>query len=99
MGVPNPQYDIDLLTPDGRSAEDGEQGQIVIRTSEGKPLGLFKEYYRAAELTEDAWHDGIYYTGDVAWRDEDGYFGLWDVRMMLSRAPVTVSARLKWKVH
>ena len=74
MGVPNPQYDIDLLTPDGRSAEDGEQGQIVIRTSEGKPLGLFKEYYRAAELTEDAWHDGIYYTGDVAWRDEDGYF-------------------------
>ena len=39
-----------------------------------KPLGLFKEYYRASELTEDAWHDGIYYTGDVAWRDEDGYF-------------------------
>ncbi|MBQ8520365.1 MAG: AMP-binding protein [Bacteroides sp.] len=74
MGVPNPQYDIDLLTPDGRPAEDGEQGQIVIRTDKGKPLGLFKEYYRAAELTEDAWHDGIYYTGDVAWRDEDGYY-------------------------
>ncbi len=74
MGVPNPQYDIDLLTHDGRSAEDGEQGQIVIRTDKGKPLGLFKEYYRASELTEDAWHDGIYYTGDVAWRDEDGYF-------------------------
>ena len=74
MGVPNPQYDIDLLTPDGRSAEDGEQGQIVIRTDKGKPLGLFKEYYRAAELTEDAWHDDIYYTGDVAWRDEDGYY-------------------------
>lgn len=74
MGVPNPQYDIDLLTPDGRSAEDGEQGQIVIRTLHGKPLGLFKEYYRAPELTHDAWHDGVYYTGDVAWRDEDGYF-------------------------
>ena len=74
MGVPNPQYDIDLLTPDGRSAEDGEQGQIVIRTDKGKPLGLFKEYYRAAELTEDAWHNDIYYTGDVAWRDEDGYY-------------------------
>ena len=74
MGVPNPQYDIDLLTPDGRSAEDGEQGQIVIRTHNGKPLGLFKEYYRDAERTEDAWHDDVYYTGDVAWRDEDGYF-------------------------
>ena len=74
MGVPNPQYDIDLLTPDGRSAEDGEQGQIVIHTSNGKPLGLFKEYYRNQELTDEAWHDGIYYTGDVAWRDEDGYY-------------------------
>ena len=74
MGVPNPQYDIDLLTPDGRKAEDGEQGQIVIRTDKGKPLGLFKEYYRDSERTEDAWHDDIYYTGDVAWRDEDGYY-------------------------
>ena len=74
MGVPNPQYEIDLLTPDGRSAEDGEQGQIVVRTHNGKPLGLFKEYYRDAERTEDAWHDNVYYTGDVAWRDEDGYF-------------------------
>ena len=74
MGIRNPQYDIDLLTSDGRWAEDGEQGQIVIRTEKGKPLGLFKEYYRAPELTREAYHDNIYYTGDVAWRDEDGYF-------------------------
>ena len=74
MGVPNPQYDIDLLKPDGRSAEDGEQGQIVVRTDKGKPLGLFKEYYRDPALTKATWHDGVYYTGDVAWRDEDGYY-------------------------
>ena len=74
MGVPNPQYDIDLLTSDGRSAEDGEQGQIVIRTDRGKPLGLFKEYYLNDGMTHEVWHDGVYYTGDVAWRDEDGYF-------------------------
>ena len=74
MGVPNPQYEIDLLTPDGRSAEEGEQGQIVIRTHNGKPLGLFKGYYRDEERTADAWHDDVYYTGDVAWRDEDGYY-------------------------
>lgn len=74
MGVPNPQYDIDLLKPDGRPAEDGEQGQIVVRTDKGKPLGLFKEYYRDENLTHEAWHDDIYYTGDVAWRDEDGYY-------------------------
>ena len=62
---------------EGRSVEAGEQGQIVSRTSKGKPLGLFKEYYRDAERTHEAWHDGIYYTGDVAWKDEDGY--LWFV--------------------
>lgn len=74
MGVPNPQYDIDLLRNDGTPAEDGEKGQIVVRTDKGKPLGLFKEYYRDPQLTKEAWHDGVYYTGDVAWRDEDGYY-------------------------
>ena len=74
MGIRNPQYDIALRPADGRSAEDGEQGQIVIRTDHGKPLGLFKEYYRDPQKTYEAYHDGIYYTGDVAWRDEDGYY-------------------------
>ena len=70
MGLPNPQYDVDLIDQEGRSVEAGEQGQIVIRTDKGKPLGLFKEYYRDAPLTREVWHDGVYYTGDVAWRDE-----------------------------
>jgi acetyl-CoA synthetase len=74
MGLINPHYDVDLLTPEGRSAEVGEQGQIVIRTDKSYPIGLFKGYYRNAQLTYDAWRDNIYYTGDVAWRDEDGYF-------------------------
>ena len=73
MGLPNPQYDVDLLRADDTPAEDGEQGQIVIRTG-NKPIGLFKEYYRDPELTREAMHNGIYYTGDVAWRDEDGYY-------------------------
>ena len=74
MGVPNPQYRIDLLKPDGRHAEEGEQGEIVIRTDGGKPVGLFKEYYRDVEKTEESWYDGYYHTGDLAWRDEDGYY-------------------------
>ncbi|MDR1813893.1 MAG: AMP-binding protein [Tannerella sp.] len=73
MGLPNPQYDVDLLRPDGTRAEDGEQGQIVIHVG-NKPVGLFKEYYRDPERTHEAMHDGVYYTGDVAWRDEDGYY-------------------------
>lgn len=74
MGIPNPQYNIDLIKPDGTSCEDGEKGEIVVRVGDRKPIGLFKEYYRDEELTREAWHDGLYHTGDVAWRDEDGYY-------------------------
>ena len=74
MGCKGPVYDIDLLTADGRWAEDGEQGEIVVRTNGVKPVGLFKEYLKDPELTHEAYHDDIYHTGDVAWRDEDGYF-------------------------
>ena len=74
MGCKGPVYDIDLLTADGRWAEDGEQGEIVVRTNGVKPVGLFKEYLNDPELTNEAYHDDIYHTGDVAWRDEDGYF-------------------------
>ena len=74
MGKQGPVYDIDLLTSDGRSAEDGEQGEIIIRTDRCRPVGLFKEYYRDPELTREAYHDNVYHTGDVAWRDEDGYY-------------------------
>jgi len=74
MGRKNPQFDVDVLNSDGKPCKPGEQGQLVIRTDKGKPLGLFKEYYRNPELTEKAHHNGVYYTGDVVWYDEEGYF-------------------------
>ena len=74
MGLPNPQYDIDLVRDDDTPCEDGEKGEIVIRVGDKKPIGLFKEYFRDDELTASVWHDGMYHTGDVAWRDEDGYY-------------------------
>ena len=74
MGIPNAQYNIDLLRADGTSCEDGEKGEIVVRVGDKKPVGLFKGYYRDEEKTREAWHDGIYHTGDMAWRDEDGYY-------------------------
>ena len=67
------QYNL-VMKPDGTPCEDGEKGEIVIRTDKGKPIGLFKEYYRDGELTNRVWHDGVYHTGDEAWRDEDGYY-------------------------
>ena len=74
LGVPNPAYDMDLLTNDGRSAEDGESGEIILHTDKRIPLGLFEEYYHNQELTKTVHDNGIYHTGDVAWRDGDGYY-------------------------
>ncbi|MDR2475430.1 MAG: AMP-binding protein [Bacteroidales bacterium] len=74
MGLPNPQYDVDLIAPDGRRVEDGEQGEIVVRTDKHYPVGMFMAYYRDEELTKNVFHDNIYHTGDIAWRDEAGYY-------------------------
>ncbi|MDR2477674.1 MAG: AMP-binding protein [Treponema sp.] len=74
MGKPSPGYDIDLIREDGSSCGMGEEGQIVVRTGKRRPWGMFGGYYRDQALTDSVWHDDIYYTGDVAWKDEDGYF-------------------------
>ena len=74
MGKANPQYDVDVVDSDGKPVATGEVGEIVIHTENKVPCGLFREYYRDSEKTNDAWHDGLYHTGDTAWRDEDGYF-------------------------
>ena len=74
MGKPVPLYDVDIVDSDGNSVADGENGEIVIRTSEKVPCGLFKGYYRDEAKTKEVWHDGLYHTGDVAYRDEDGFY-------------------------
>lgn len=76
MGLPNPLYGIDIVDEDGNPVDDNVNGEIVIRADRDgqKPAGLFKEYLDDKELTDKAWHDGLYHTGDIAWRDKDGYF-------------------------
>ena len=74
MGKPVPGYGIDLVDPDGNSVPDGVNGEIVIRTDPKPTCGVFLGYYLNQEATNGAWHDGMYHTGDLAWRDEDGYF-------------------------
>lgn len=74
MGVPSPAYHIELHKPDGTLCEDGEQGQIVLRVGNERPVGLFMGYYRDDDRTREVLNNGLYYTGDIAWRDEDGYF-------------------------
>jgi acetyl-CoA synthetase len=75
MGRPNPAYNVTIIKDDGTLAEVGERGEIVVLADpNNKPCGLFKGYLKDEKKTYDAWHDGIYHTGDEAWRDEDGYF-------------------------
>ncbi|MGN0698648.1 MAG: AMP-binding protein [Ruminiclostridium sp.] len=73
MGKPTPLYDVDVVDDNGNPVPAGEVGEIVVRAERGKD-GLFEGYYRDEELTNQAWHDGLYHTGDTAWKDEDGYF-------------------------
>ncbi len=73
MGKPAPLYEIDLVNEDGESCETGEEGEIVIRGLKN-PTGLFTEYLNDPETNARAFRNGCYYTGDVAWRDDDGYY-------------------------
>ncbi len=74
MGKPVPLYDVDIVDENGNTVPDGETGEIVVRTSEKVPCGLFAGYYRDPQKTAEVWHDGFYHTGDTAWRDEDGFY-------------------------
>jgi acetyl-CoA synthetase len=75
MGVPSPLYEIALMKSDGALCEAGEQGEIVIKADrKTPPIGLFTAYYRNEALTREAWYDGYYHSGDIAWFDEDGYY-------------------------
>ncbi len=74
MGRPNPMYDILLSDEDGAETRPGQVGEICIRTGAGRPVGMFGGYHLDPERTAAVWHDGLYHTGDMAWRDEDGYY-------------------------
>ena len=73
MGKPSPQYKVKIVDPDGEECAPGQTGEIVI-SYEPKPPGLLMCYYRDEEKTKKVIHDGWFHTGDVAWKDQDGYF-------------------------
>lgn len=74
MGRPSPCYDVDIVTEDLTPCLPGEVGEIVINTKNGRPIGMFQGYYRDPETTEKAWNNDVYHTGDLAYKDERGYF-------------------------
>lgn len=73
MGKPVPLYDITIVDKENKPSDIGEEGEIVIKTGDKKPLGLFGGYYLNPEKTKEVCYEGLYHTGDTAWMDEDGY--------------------------
>jgi acetyl-CoA synthetase len=90
MGKPAPLFGFDLLDEDDEVCDRGIVGNMSI-THAGKNMyettsddegsmngmGLFCGYWKDETITRDVWHNGVYRTGDMAWRDDDGY--LWFV--------------------
>ena len=74
MGKPVPLYNVKLLDAEGNEVASGETGEICIDISQGLPCGLAYAYEGNDEITAETWHDGFYHTGDLAWKDEDGFF-------------------------
>lgn len=74
-GRPSPLYDLDIVDSEGNSCEDGVVGSIVVKnTDKCHPTGLFRCYYNDPDAMARSWKNGVYNTGDMAWRDSDGYF-------------------------
>ncbi len=74
-GKPSPLYDIQLVDADGNLCEDGEEGTIaVMDVKNHPPTGLFTGYFQNPEMTQEKLGGAYYDTGDVAWRDSNGYY-------------------------
>lgn len=75
MGKPSPLYNVDIVDDELNTVQDGIVGEIVVRPREdGTKFGLLQGYYRDEEKTKQVWANGVFHTGDTAYRDEDGYY-------------------------
>ncbi len=74
MGLAAPGFDVAVVGPDLLPAPPGVEGQIALRVSAARPLGLMKGYRCAREREDDVFVGGWYLTGDMAVCDQDGYF-------------------------
>ena len=74
MGKPSPGFTIAIVDDDGRELPAGVEGDIAVKLTPMRPVGLFKEYWRNPEATTNCLRGDWYITGDRAIRDEDGYF-------------------------
>lgn len=73
LGKPTPLYDTMIVDEDGNELPANEVGEIVVVPKE-KQYGIFMGYCGDEKLYENVWRNGVYHTGDTAYKDEDGYY-------------------------
>ena len=73
MGKPTFLYDIIIADEDGNELPVNEEGDITVKTDTGKPNGLFTEYFGEPDKEKEVFRHHLYYTGDKAYKDDDGY--------------------------
>ncbi len=74
MGKPVPGFQIGIVNEDGSELPTGEEGQIAVKLTPNRPVGLFREYWKDSEAMERSFVGDWYLTGDKAYKDEDGYY-------------------------
>lgn len=77
MGKPTFLYDIVIADDEGNPVNTTEEGNICVRHDQKTVNGIFKTYLNEPERYQKAFKKGLYFTGDKAYKDEDGY--LWFV--------------------
>ncbi|WP_177764860.1 acyl-CoA synthetase [Flavobacterium sp. I3-2] len=73
MGKPLFMYDVVIADENGTILADNEEGNICIRMDENSVNGIFKGYLFDKVKQAQVFRNGLYYTGDKAYRDADGY--------------------------
>ncbi|MFW3146540.1 MAG: acyl-CoA synthetase [Thermoplasmatota archaeon] len=74
VGKPTPGHDVRIVDDEGRELPPGDEGNIAIHLGGTRPPGLMREYWKDEPAMEKAFHHGLYFTGDRAYKDEEGYF-------------------------
>lgn len=73
VGLPVPDVAIAILDSEGSPLADGETGEICV-----KGPNVMQGYWNLPEATAEAFHGDWLRTGDLGYRDEDGYFFMVD---------------------
>ncbi|MFV0181570.1 AMP-binding protein [Empedobacter falsenii] len=73
MGKPAFLYEIVIADDNGNIVQDCEEGNICVVYNEESINGIFKTYLIQKDKMSKVFKHGLYYTGDKAYKDEDGY--------------------------